>query len=204
MDLPTTPEEEEENDLPPLHVFFDIEAMQPKEQHIANLVVAETENDDPPKRFSGPFCTRDFLEWLDTLTLNDTRQVNVLAHNFQGYDGYFIIHQYYGDNRIVQQLRNWCKLLEVKHDHIRFIDSMSFFQMPLSAFPKTFGLTELCKGYFPHKFNLPGDRYQNYVGIVPALDYYMPDTMSPEGKQALETWHQEQRDQGVVFDFQKE
>ena len=204
VDLPTTPEEEEENDLPPLHVFFDIEAMQPKEQHIANLVVAETENDDPPKRFSGPFCTRDFLEWLDTLTLNDTRQVNVLAHNFQGYDGYFIIHQYYGDNRIVQQLRNWCKLLEVKHDHIRFIDSMSFFQMPLSAFPKTFGLTELCKGYFPHKFNLPGDRYQNYVGIVPALDYYMPDTMSPEGKQALETWHQEQRDQGVVFDFQKE
>ena len=32
----------------------------------------------------------------------------------------------------------------------------------------------------------------------------MPDTMSPEGKHALETWHQEQRDQGVVFDFQKE
>ena len=200
---PHAPEEEEEA-LPPLHVFFDIEAMQPKEQHIANLVVAETEDDDPPKRFSGPFCTRDFLEWLDTLTLHDTRQVNVLAHNFQGYDGYFIIHQYYGDNRIVQQLRNGCKLLEVKHDHIRFIDSMSFFQMPLSAFPKTFGLTELCKGYFPHKFNLPDDRYQNYVGIIPALDYYMPDTMSPEGKQALETWHQEQHNQGVVFNFQQE
>ena len=59
-----------------------------------------------------------------------------VGHNFQGYDGYFIIHQYYGDNRIVQQLRNGCKLLEVKHDYIRFIDSMSFFQMPLSAFPK--------------------------------------------------------------------
>ena len=83
---PHAPEEEEEEEeaLPPLHVFFDIEAMQPQEQHIANLVVAETEDDDPPKRFPGPFCTRDFLEWLDTLTLNDTRQVNVLAHNFQG------------------------------------------------------------------------------------------------------------------------
>ena len=198
----TTPEEEE--DLPPLHVFFDIEAMQPKEKHIANLVVAETEDDDPPQRFSGPICIRDFLEWLDTLTLHDTRQVIVLAHNFQGYDGYFIIHQYYGDNRIVQQLRNGCKLLEVKHDHIRFIDSMSFFQMPLSAFPKTFGLTELCKGYFPHKFNQPDDCYQNYVGPIPALDYYMPETMSPEGKQAFETWHQEQCDQGVVFNFKKE
>ena len=63
VDLPTTPEEEEE-DLPPLHVFFDIEAMQPDEQHIANLLVAETEDDDQPIRFPGPYCTRDFLEWL--------------------------------------------------------------------------------------------------------------------------------------------
>ena len=42
------------------------------------------------------------------------------------------------------------------------------------------------------------------MGIVPALDYYMPETMSPEGKQALEKWHQEQREKEVVFDFQKE
>ena len=196
-----TPEEDDEEDsIPPLHVFFDIEAMQPQEQHIANLVVAETEDDDQPMCFPGNHCVRDFLEWLDTLTLHDTRQVNVLAHNFQGYDGYFIIHQYYGDNRIVEQLRNGCKLLQVQHDRIRFIDSLSFFQMPLSAFPKTFGLTELHKGYFPHKFNHPD--HQNYVGPIPALDYYMPETMSPEGKQALETWHQEQSDQ--VFDFRKE
>ena len=195
---------EDEEDLPPLHVFFDIEAMQPKEKHIANLVVAETEDDDEPKPFPGPTCIRDFLEWLDTLTLHDTRQVNVIAHNFQGYDGYFIIQEYYSDNRIVQQLRNGCKLLEIKHDRIRFIDSMSFFQMPLSAFPKTFGLTELCKGYFPHKFNIPGDKHQHYVGIVPSRDYYMPETMSLEGRQAFETWHQEQRDQGVVFHFQQE
>ena len=196
-----TPEEEDDEDsIPPLHVFFDIEAMQPQEQHIANLVVAETEDDDQPMCFPGNHCVRDFLEWLDTLTLHDTRQVNVLAHNFQGYDGYFVIHQYYGDNRIVEQLRNGCKLLQVQHDRIRFIDSLSFFQMPLSAFPKTFGLTELHKGYFPHKFNHPD--HQNYVGPIPALDYYIPETMSPEGKQALETWHQDQR--GQVFDFKKE
>ena len=199
-------EEEEEEELPPLHVFFDIEAMQPQEKHIANLVVAETDDDvnHPTQRFFDPFCIRDFLEWLDSLTLNDTRQVIVLAHNFQGYDGYFILHQYYDENQIVQQLRNGCKLLEVKHDRIRFIDSMSFFQMPLSAFPKTFGLTELCKGYFPHKFNQPGDYYQNYVGILPSRDHYMPETMSPQDRQAFETWHQEQRDKGVVFNFKEE
>ena len=194
----------EEDDLPPLHVFFDIEAMQPHQKHIANLLVAETEDNDPPKSFPGLSCTRDFLEWLDTLTLNDTRQVNVIAHNFQGYDGYFVVQQYHSDNRIVQQLRNGCKLLEVKHDRIRFIDSMSFLPMPLSAFPATFGSTELKKGYFPHLFNVPGDEHQNYVGPIPSLDYYMPETKSPEDKQALETWHQEQRANNMVFDFQQE
>ena len=121
-------------------MFFDIEAMQPQEQHVANLDVAEIEDDDRPFCFR-EHCLRDFLEWLDTLTLNDTRQVNVIAHNFQGYDGYFVIHQYHSDNQMVEQLRNGCKLLEVKHDRIRLIDSLSFFQMPLSAFPKTFGPT---------------------------------------------------------------
>ena len=202
-ELQTAPEEQDDvDDLPPLHVFFEIEAMQPHEQHIANLVVAETDEDDHPVCFPGQHCVQDFLEWLDTLTNNDTHQVNVLAHNFQGYDGYFVIHQYYGDNRLVEQLRNGCRLLEVKHDRIRFIDSLSFFQMPMSAFPKTFGLTELCKGYFSHKFNIP--EHQTYVGPVLALDYYMPETMSPEGKQELETWHQEQREKDMVFDFQKE
>jgi len=48
-------EDKEENvdDLRPLHVFFDIEAMQPHEQHVANLIVAETEDDD-----DDPVCFR--------------------------------------------------------------------------------------------------------------------------------------------------
>ena len=103
---------------------------------------------------------------------------------------------------MVEQLRNGCKLLEVKHDRIRFIDSLSFFQMPLLAFPNTLGLTELRKGYFPHKLNIPEN--QEYVGSIPTRDYYMPEDMSPKGRQEFETWHQEQRDNDVVFDFQKE
>ena len=114
----------DDDDSPPLHVFFDVEAMQPHEKHVPNLVVAETDEDDHPVRFPGPHCIRDFLEWLDTLTENDTHAVYVLAHNFQGYDGYFVVHQYHDDNRVIQQLRNGCKLLEVKHDRLRFIDSL--------------------------------------------------------------------------------
>ena len=193
---------DDDDEPPPLHVFFDIEAMQPQEQHVANLVVAETEDDPRPVRFKGEHCLRDFLEWADTLTQDDTRQVNVIAHNFQGYDGYFVVNQYHSNNQTVKQIRNGCKLLQVQHDNIRFTDSLSFFQMPLAAFPKTFGLTELKKGYFPHKFNIPD--HQEYVRPVPAIDHYMPEVMSPEGRQKFETWHKEQRDNQVLFDFQKE
>jgi len=51
--------------------------------------------------------------------------------------------------------------LGVKHGYnIRFIDSLSFTLIPLKDFPKTlFGLTELTKGHFPHKFNT--DENQN-------------------------------------------
>jgi len=39
--------------------------------------------------------------------------------------------------------------LEVKHDYnIKFIDSISFILISLADFSKTFGLTELTKGYF--------------------------------------------------------
>ena len=65
------------------------------------------------------------------------------------FDGYFVVDEYHNQNRIVNQIRNGGKLMQVTFDSIRFIDSLSFFQMPLSAFPKTFGLTELKKGYFP-------------------------------------------------------
>ena len=192
--------EEDDGDKEPLHVFYDIEAMQERERHVANLLVAETEHDNRPVRFRGEHCIRDFLEWLETLTEDDTRPLIVLAHNFQGYDGYFIVDQYHQQCQLLQQIRNGAKLLQVTQDRIRFIDSLSFLGMPLSAFPKTFGLTELKKGYFPHKFNIPD--HQDYVGPIPAKDYYMPEVMSAEARQKFEEWHDQQKDK--VFDFAEE
>ena len=191
--------EDEESEKPALHVFFDIEAMQLHQEHEPNLLVAETEEESEPFVFSGKDCVCDFLEWLEELTEEDTRKVTVIAHNFQGYDGYFVV---FGTNQIIEQLRSGCKLLEVKHDNIRFIDFLSFFQMPLSAFPKTFGLTELKMGYFPHLFNVPTN--QDYVGPIPAKDYYMPESMAPKARKEFEQWHQQQRNNEVEFNFAEE
>ena len=194
------PEEDEDEEKPPLHVFFDIEAMQDDEKHVANLLVAETENDDRPVRFKGANCIRDFLDLLETLTEEDTRDLIVMAHNFQGYDEYFIVDQYHQQCQSLDQIRNGAKMLQVTQDRIRFIDSLSFLGMPLSAFSKTFGLTELKKGYFPHKLNTPD--HPHYVGPIPAKDYYMPEVMSPDGRKTFEEWHDQQKDK--TFDFAKE
>lgn len=74
--------------------------------------------------------------------------------------------------------------------------------MPLSAFPKTFGLTELKKGYFPHLFNIPEN--QEYMGSIPEKHYYMPESMSVSGRKNFEKWYDEQVAKNVEFDFQNE
>ena len=125
---------DEEEEKPPIHVFFDIDAMQNTKTHVAKLVVAETEEDDSPFHLKGDTCMADSLEWLDTLTAGDTRDVTVIATNFQDYDGYFVIDEYHRQNRIVEQLRNRGKIMQLNFDRIRFMDSLSVFlhfQKPL-------------------------------------------------------------------------
>ncbi len=48
--------------------------------------------------------------------------------------------------------------------------------MALSKMPKTSGLSELKKGYFPHLFNTPDN--QKYVGYYRASEYYGVDFIS--------------------------
>ena len=55
--------------------------------------------------------------------------------------------------------------MEIRHFKIRIIDSINFVASSLAAFPNTFGLKELKKGYFPHYFNTKCN--QNYVGPMP-------------------------------------
>ena len=59
------------DEKPPLHVFFHMEAMQDTGRHVPNLLVAKTENDE------GDSCMRDFFEWLDTLMEEDSQEVKI-------------------------------------------------------------------------------------------------------------------------------
>jgi hypothetical protein len=64
----------------------------------------------------------------------------VMAHNFQGYDSYFIF-QYLSENRIkydVIMCGAKFLTLSVPMFKTKYIDSMNFIPMRLADFPKTF------------------------------------------------------------------
>ena len=60
--------------------------------------------------------------------------------------------------------------------------------MRLKELPKTFGLSELKKGFFPHWFNKPC--HQSYIGNIPSRKRYSPETMSSNERGAFLKWHQ--------------
>ena len=74
--------------------------------------------------------------------------------------------------------------------------------MKLAAFPETFGMNELTKGYFPHHFNTEAN--QNYAGPLPDVEFYDPDGMSPEDREAFLAWHKNLSENNYVFNFQEE
>ena len=95
---------------------------------------------------------KQFCEWLLT---KEHQDCIVVAHNFQGYDGYFIT-KYLIKNAIKYEfILRGAKILSmtIPMFNIKFIDSLNFIPMSLAKFPKTFGQDELCKGHFPHLFN---------------------------------------------------
>ena len=202
---PTTAAEEEEEGIT-VFVYFDIEARQDTGNHIANLLCAETDQNDRPWTFEGEDCVKDFLQWVCRLSHQENppvEQVIVVAHNFKGYDGYMILEELYRQHvSNLNHIVNGAKILSLELPQIKFIDSLNFFPMPLSDFPSMFGLTDLKKGFFPHFFNTTPN--QNYVGYMPDIHYFDPDGMSPKQKAEFLAWHAQQVKDGYLFRFQDE
>ena len=92
--------------------------------------------------------------------------------------------------------------MEIPELSIRFTDSLNFLQMPLKSFPKTFGMDELKKGYFPHYFNKECNK--NYVGPMPSKKHYTYNQMKPDERSKFPKWYEERVSENYVFHFKKE
>ena len=194
------PLEQEEDSSYNHLLFFDFEATQEHGIHCPNLCVVHDEEKEVAL-FQGKDTVRDFCKWLFT---PQHKGCIVVAHNFQGYDGYFI-KDYLIQNAIQYEIiyRGAKSLsLKVPDWDIRFIDSINFIPMALAKFPKTFGQDELCKGYFPHMFNK--DENQNYVGPIPCQNDYGVNFMKPGERDAFIAWHDEQVANNYRYDFREE
>ena len=194
------PLEQEEDSSYDQLLFFDFEATQEHGIHCPNLCVVHDEEREVAL-FQGKDTVKQFCQWLFT---PQHKGCIVVAHNFQGYDGYFI-KDYLIQNAIQYEIiYRGAKSLSLKVPDwgIRFIDSINFIPMALAKFPKTFGQDELCKGYFPHMFNK--DENQNYVGPIPCQNDYGVNFMKPGERDAFIAWHDEQVANNYRYDFREE
>ena len=172
-------EEDGEEEEGQEYLFFDKETRQDDGRHVANLLIVQDETGFETV-FKGDDCVEEFTSWL----LDGTHQGAIaIAHNLRSFDGILLCEQFYKKLLLPKLILNGAKIMpmELEEAKIKFRDSLNFLPMPLKALPKTFGLTELKKGYFPHFFNRKEN--QHYVGPLPPIENYDPDGMSTKERQ---------------------
>ena len=91
---------------PPLFVYADFEAMQNGEGvFVANLLCYSSSEEATIHVLDGEDCALQFLHDLDDLTevpdRDDEREILVVFHNLNGFDGMFILHELYQQQREV-------------------------------------------------------------------------------------------------------
>ena len=180
-------------------IFYDIESMlvpvveensEINSQHVPNLLIAWrccTPCADASE-FSGrtgcQYCGEFVFKGVDCIARfinfvfdGSNKGASCIAHNAQAYDSLFIFRELRRQGKTCELRNRGNKLLElsVQHADIRFIDSINFLITGLSKLPAMFGLKELKKGFFPHRFNTPEN--QTYRGKYPDRSFYDMEDM---------------------------
>ena len=133
------------------------------------------------------YNNNSFCEWL-------FEQIDyiAMAHNLS-YDGFFVM-QYIIDNILPDEMKkinvliNGGKLLSIQFRNLKIIDSYNFIPLALSKCPKTFGLHELKKGYFPYLFNSINNQGVKDIPY-PDIHFYGVDYMSIDKRENFLEWY---------------
>ena len=179
------------------YIFYDFEATQNTGTHTVNLSIAQD--------FEGKEYIHNSIDEFCKGFLNDKfKGYTFIAHNSKGYDSHFILKWLIDQGIKPYCIYNGAKIMfmEIPKLSIRFIDSLNFLQMPLKSFPKTFGVSELKKGYFPHYFNKECNK--NFVGLIPSKKHYGYNQMKPDERLKFLKWYEERVSENYVFDFKNE
>ena len=129
--------------------------------------------------FSGKDTSRKFSEWSVS---KQHKNMTVMAHNARAYDSYFVYNYLINHPIIPEIIFKESKIMYCKINNqlnIRMLDSLNFLPMALSQLPKSFGLEELKKGYFPHLYNAPKfeEDFNKVLPNLPDMHFYDVDNM---------------------------
>ncbi len=158
--------------------------------------------------FFGKNCIKKFTDYvyieLAKKASKNKAKVYVFAHNARGYDGHFILQDLFERGfENTEIVMSGLKVLKIDVANVRLIDSLSFFQQPLSSLPKSFGLdSHVIKGYFPHFFNL--EENYDYEAEVPPIEYFGVKYMKPNAANDCRIWRQSLIDANYVYNFKNE
>lgn len=184
---------EELEDAPMGILVWDIECLFNAlgEHEVACVVTNDLTGEDGIRVFytMQEFCKHILSKQFENYT--------VLAHNSARYDSHFL-KRYFLSRRIktydtIQGSKIFC--MRIPRRNIRFLDSYHFIPIALRRFPKTFGFSNVTKGYFPYRFFTVENR--DYQGPLPSMDWFDFDCLSAEERQSAIRWYEENKDTEV-------
>ena len=152
--------------------------------------------------FHGQNTVREFCSWLFS---EQHINVTVIAHNARAY----FIYNYLLTQSITPKITfRGSKIMYGKVGrglNIKILDSLNFLNMPLDKLPKSFGLKEMKKGYFPHLYNtqqMNNLKGSKFLPHLPPLEFYDVDNMNIEKCQQFLIWYENNKHK--CFDFYEE
>ena len=143
--------------------------------------------------FRGEKTMEKFCSWLFS---HQHRDVIAIAHNAHAYDVYFL-YNYLLQQSIIPNI--FFKGSKIMYCHvssalnIRLLDSSNFLNMPLSQLPKSFGLMEMKKGYFPHLYNTQENNMlesKKHLMRLPDPSYYDVNNMHKKARDKFLQWYE--------------
>ena len=182
------------------YIYFDFECDITKDEHIVNYCVAQYHNNNESFIFEN---IDDFCKWVFD---KKHKGYTLIAHNGRGYDFQLVMKWIYNNTT----LKPFCiyagsKIMTFstggEYD-IRFLDSLNFLTMKLEAFPKTFGLKELKKGFYPYWFN--SIENMDYIGEMPERKLFTPNKMNKKKRDEFNLWYDEKIKNNYIWNHREE
>jgi hypothetical protein len=174
-----------------LYIFYDYECYFKGNEHQVAGVIAMYMDSDTVYRFES---NHEFIEWLFHPR---HKGYTAIAHNSGRYDFHMIkremIKRGIQSDDIVNG--NSIRYCHAKKFKIRFVDSYAFIPSSLRAFSKTFGLTEVSKGYFPYRFFTEERRH--YEGVLPPIEEFEFGSLKPSERQNALKWYEEHQGERI-------